>query len=436
MTSRPILIVAASVALILAWASTLAGEPVDAAPAICQITAPTSTTREWIPGVGLVERTEANRCLGTLVGVGGPAGQVLTCWHWLRDAAGPISIEFPDGQRSAARVIASDQRYDLALLEISAPTGIRPIRLAARDPLAGEPVILAGLGPSGRQFIPAAVRGYQRTAAAAPHDQLTAAAGVADGSSGGPILTPGGDLAGVIWGTAYRETVGTCAGRIRQLFGGFPLGGQASPRAANPGCTGPFCQQAIPQPGAACCPPGAILRGRAGSYVSAPPAVIPAPPETGPLVPVAPPMPVEPIDRSVELNLDDLLDRIVERLPKPQKGDKGDKGDQGDQGPAGECPVDSITAAVAQRLGGRLDAIEAELRDLAARANQANTTADGAKRSAEETDRQLGELTVKIKRLEGLDVGALIRDAIGSGQVKFRVHFDRSGQVTSITPLE
>ena len=53
---------------------------------------------------------------GTLVDVHGDYGLVLTNWHVVADATARSRFVFPDGFRSAARLITTDRTWDLAAL--------------------------------------------------------------------------------------------------------------------------------------------------------------------------------------------------------------------------------------------------------------------------------------------------------------------------------
>ena len=50
---------------------------------------------------------------------------VLTNWHVVSDAKGTIEVVFPDGFRSAAKVISTDRTWDLAALAIWKPNVAR-----------------------------------------------------------------------------------------------------------------------------------------------------------------------------------------------------------------------------------------------------------------------------------------------------------------------
>ena len=422
-------------------------------PAVCRVVSTGPATRRVIPGVGLVDAQEASVGTGTLIRSAGGRGLVITCWHIFRDSpAGAISTTWPDGQSSPARIVASDPLWDLALLETAAPRGIRPIPLASADLVAGQPVRLGGLG---RPSIEAQVLGYRAPRVGSPHSLLVATAEVRDGDSGAPMLNSAGELTGVIWGTAYRETVGSCVGRIRRVFGGCVS--QSSPWSTGSACQRGNCQPQTCNPIAAppsrpayIVPPVPSI-GPGYSTQPANPAplvpVIPAPPEPDPVTPA----PAKP-PRSVDVDLDRLVELIVARLPKPEKGEKGEKGDQGPPGEGGgadELAVQRNRDAIAilrrelEALDGRVDQIEVDLREVtleAQRAAQAaegaQRTADAAKRAADENARQIRDLAIRIQKVEGLDVKKLVAEAIGGGSLKFRLQFDRNGRLISLTPRE
>jgi len=46
---------------------------------------------------------------------------VITNWHVVRDARGPITVLFPSGFRSGASILATDEAWDLAALAIWRP---------------------------------------------------------------------------------------------------------------------------------------------------------------------------------------------------------------------------------------------------------------------------------------------------------------------------
>ncbi len=82
---------------------------------------------------------------GTLVDVNDDYGLIITNWHVVRDAVGPIEVVFPDGFHSPARVVRIDREWDLASLLIWKPQA-QPIPLSTEPPRPGDPLTIAGYG--------------------------------------------------------------------------------------------------------------------------------------------------------------------------------------------------------------------------------------------------------------------------------------------------
>ena len=160
--------------------------------------------RNWISGYQKPGPTVNGT--GTLTAIDGNEGLILTAAHLFESEVGPITVEFFDGQRSGARILALDPKLDVAALWIFAPKGIDPVPISGDDPQLGEQVEIWGYGP--KRF-----RSFLATIAQPiPLDGdlpnvLVAAQGVLDkqvtipGDSGGPMVS-GGRLVGVHWG--YR----------------------------------------------------------------------------------------------------------------------------------------------------------------------------------------------------------------------------------------
>ncbi len=150
---------------------------------------------------------------GTLVAVRGRHGMVVTNWHVVRDARGPINVIFPDGFRSGASVLGTNADWDLAALAIWRP-GVEPVRLSSNPPQLDDTLSIAGYGSgkyrsaSGRcvQFI--SPGGNQ------PFEMLELSTSARDGDSGGPIFNERGELAGVLFGAARGRTAGSHCGRV------------------------------------------------------------------------------------------------------------------------------------------------------------------------------------------------------------------------------
>ena len=74
---------------------------------------------------------------GTLVDVRENFGIVITNWHVVRDAQGPIEVIFPGGFTSKARALKVDADWDLAALVIWRPP-VAPVKIATLAPAIGR----------------------------------------------------------------------------------------------------------------------------------------------------------------------------------------------------------------------------------------------------------------------------------------------------------
>jgi hypothetical protein len=151
---------------------------------------------------------------GSLVAVDETSGLVLTNWHVVRDAAGTIVVHFPDGFRSAAVVLRVDHDWDLAALAIRRPN-VQPIPLAAQAPQPGDPLTIIGYGSGSYRAVTGRCTEYVSPGGNNPAEMVELAAPARNGDSGGPILNGRGELAGVLFGTAFGRTTGSYCGRVR-----------------------------------------------------------------------------------------------------------------------------------------------------------------------------------------------------------------------------
>jgi len=220
---------------------------------------------------------------GVLVAVSQQHGLVVTNWHVVREASGPIVVAFPDGFRSGAAVLKTDATWDLAALAIWRPNAV-PIPLAAQAPRPGEPLTIAGYGGNGTyRAATGRCTGYLAPGSNQPQEMVELAAPARNGDSGGPILNARGELAGVLFGTAAGRTPGSYSGRVRWFLDGvsgdfqrLPASAQAVAQHAPPGAAaGAAPVTPTQKPGAA------IAASRPGenrpAVASGPPPVAPVP---------------------------------------------------------------------------------------------------------------------------------------------------------------
>jgi hypothetical protein len=200
---------------------------------------------------------------GALVAVDQAHGLVVTNWHVVREATGPITVVFPDGFRSGALVLKTDHDWDLAALAIQRPRAA-PLPLASEPPRPGDPLSITGYGPDGayRTIAGHCVK-YYTPGRNLPPDIVEVDVEARKGDSGGPICNSRGEIAGVLFGAAGNlwsggYTMGSYCGRVRQFLSAAYVDFQRLP-----GNTTMVAQAPAPQP------PAPITASAAGPSPSA-----------------------------------------------------------------------------------------------------------------------------------------------------------------------
>ncbi len=160
------------------------------------------------------ERDGTSYGSGALVAVNESSGLVLTNWHVVRDAAGPLVVYFPDGFRSGAYLLRTDRDWDLAALAIRRPN-VQPIPIAADAPKPGEELTIAGYGSGSYRAVTGRLTQYVSPGGNQPFEMIELSAPARNGDSGGPILNRRGELAGTLFGSAFGRTTGSYCGRLR-----------------------------------------------------------------------------------------------------------------------------------------------------------------------------------------------------------------------------
>ena len=155
---------------------------------------------------------------GTLVGASQHYGLVVTNWHVVRDASGLITVVFPDGFRSGARVLKTDRNWDLAALAIWRAKA-DPVPISPYLPRQGDPLTIAGYGAGWYRAAAGRCVEYVSPGASFPPEMVELSAGARQGDSGGPIFNGRGELAGVLFGAAEGHTTGSYGGRVRAFLG-------------------------------------------------------------------------------------------------------------------------------------------------------------------------------------------------------------------------
>lgn len=200
-----------------------------------QISEPSQTPHPAIVRVIVAEKDGISLGSGTLIDVRGEWGLVISNWHVVRDAAGPVQIQFANGQVAPATVVKTDSDWDLAALSVHKPIAA-PIPLSATAPQPGESLMIAGYGSGSYRVARGRVTQYLAPGVKFPYEIVELSAGARQGDSGGPILNERGELAGVLFGSAGGLTSGSYVGRVRDfLTGVLPSGTAATmPLAASP----------------------------------------------------------------------------------------------------------------------------------------------------------------------------------------------------------
>lgn len=175
-------------------------------PAVCRITAAEGPSR--ISGSGV------------LVAASGTTGTVLTNWHVVRSHRNSLTVTWPDGTSSPAKVLASDEAWDLAALSVAKPAAA-PVEIAAKAPRLGERLTIAGYGPDGKYLEQTgAVTDYLQPTVRHPRQFVEVQAAARQGDSGGPMFDADGRLAGVLFGQRDGLTCGSCSTRLTLFLGG------------------------------------------------------------------------------------------------------------------------------------------------------------------------------------------------------------------------
>lgn len=260
---------------------------------------------------------------GTLVRVGNVT-RIITANHVV-SSGGQVTVTFQDGHQYYARRVSQDARRDLALLSIQ-EVSVKPYAIAPDAPAIGQKLYTAGFGGSGQplRVTNGPLQQYTTVGQGFRGEALEISGAVRGGDSGGPIINEKGELVGVIGWSNNHNVYGTHCVGIRDFFkrGRIQCG-----------------------PSGQCCPDGSCDVDDE----------LP-----GPDIDVLP-LPDDHDERfaAIEIKLAALLIAIGEI-----KGDKGDPGlpgepgMQGDKGEPGESGVDAVvnlddlTDKIMERLPG------------------------------------------------------------------------------------
>ena len=174
------------------------------------------------PAVVRVTATQGNvnsHGSGTLVGVRQDYGLVVTNWHVVRDAMDSVTVTFPDGYCSPAKVLRTDQDWDLAALLIWR-SQVEPVSITDHPPQPGDLLTIAGYGSGKYRESTGYCTQYVAPGLNMPCEMVELSAQARQGDSGGPIMNEAGEVAGVLFGSGRGRTSGSYAGRVRLFLDG------------------------------------------------------------------------------------------------------------------------------------------------------------------------------------------------------------------------
>jgi hypothetical protein len=158
---------------------------------------------------------------GSLIAVNEYYGIVITNWHVVRDATRQIWVVFPGGFQSPATIMKVDRDWDFAALLIFKPN-VQPLPISTQAPQLGERLTIAGYGSGWFRAASGVCLEYFSPGGDLPKEIVELSTPARNGDSGGPIFNDRGEIAGVLFGTDGRSTMGSYCGQLRRFLA--PLG--------------------------------------------------------------------------------------------------------------------------------------------------------------------------------------------------------------------
>jgi hypothetical protein len=227
---------------------------------------------------------------GTLVYAGQDFGLVITNWHVVNEATGPISVHFPDGFYSLGTVQQVDRDWDLAVIVVRRPNA-EPVPLANEAPRPGEVLTIAGYGSGTYRAASGRCTQYVAPGQTFPFEMVEVAVSARQGDSGGPIFNEKGELAGVLFGEGHGRTSGSYCGRVRWFLTsvvrdfGSPQAAQIAEAPLTPVPARPVTSDEVQAPASVPLAPSNFARSTAAptervAFNAAPTAAVSAGPES------------------------------------------------------------------------------------------------------------------------------------------------------------
>jgi serine protease Do len=202
MATRSRLILLFSLLILSGTRTTILGQPLREAFRKVHQSVVTVRTRE-------IDLASSNQVISIIDGLGSGVlisadGKILTAAHVVQ-TADVASVEFPDGQEIIARVISSDVRSDVALLQLKqVPMGIVPATLGDSNKLeVGDEIFVIGAPYGISQTLTAGhVSGRhclnKNDESSTAVEFLQTDAAVNGGSSGSPVFNSDGEVVGIV----------------------------------------------------------------------------------------------------------------------------------------------------------------------------------------------------------------------------------------------
>jgi putative serine protease PepD len=130
-------------------------------------------------------------------------GDIVTNDHVV-DGASSITVEFPDGSTSSAKLVGADASTDLAVVKVNVPSSkLHPLTLGDSSQLAvGDPVVAIGAPFGLDETVTSGIVSALHREMTSPNgfaiaDSIQTDAAINHGNSGGPLLDSNGHVVGV-----------------------------------------------------------------------------------------------------------------------------------------------------------------------------------------------------------------------------------------------
>ena len=164
----------------------------------CRVTVPDAAGNGRSHGSGVLVATDAD------------SSYILTNAHVVRDGRGEAELSFPSSPVRPGRVIAADEKWDVAIIQTD-PCKSDPPPIALAPLQRGDKLMAGGFGQQGQwRDMVGQVSSFYGPVGGGEFDMFEMTGGQArQGDSGGPIANERGELVGLIWGSSNGTSMGT-----------------------------------------------------------------------------------------------------------------------------------------------------------------------------------------------------------------------------------